>query len=297
MSDKMDCGSVALASGATLRQALDYAIATFTSQDIENARQEAKWLLAHCLECRPAELISLHNVILDDDTLKRIESYMQMRCQGIPLSRVLGVQEFWGLPMRLNAHTLDPRQDTEMIPECVLKKLPKSFDGCCLDLGTGSGCIPITLLHEYNNMTAVAVDVSFEAISQATDNAIVNNVGDRFFPVCGSWAESLSGTFPLIVSNPPYIASEEIKNLHQNVKNHDPILALDGGPDGFQSLKQIISALKKHLSKDGYAFIEIGINQVEEMERLIEESGLPRPDVHLDSAGIPRVVEISYGDK
>lgn len=297
MSDKVDSGSDTLASGTTVRQALDYTISVFTSLDIENARQEAKWLLAHCLECQPAGLISIHDNIPDDNTLKRIESYIRLRSQGIPLSRVLGVQEFWGLPMRLNAHTLDPRPDTELIPECVLKKLPKSFDGCCLDLGTGSGCIPVTLLYEYNNMTAVAVDVSFEAVSMARDNAVLNNVGDRFWPVCGSWGESLSGTFPLIVSNPPYIASDEIKNLHQDVKNHDPILALDGGADGFQSLKSIISTLKKYLSDDGYAFIEIGVNQLDEVERLIEKSGLPRPDVHLDMAGIPRVVEISYGDK
>jgi release factor glutamine methyltransferase len=166
-----------------------------------------------------------------------------------------------------------------------------------LDLGTGTGCIPITLLTELPNATAVAVDVSADALDVAHTNAKKHGVDDRIEFVQDNWFDNVDGVFDIITSNPPYIPASDIPTLSVEVQNHDPILALSGGNSGLEAYKKIFSSLNDFLKRDGRAFFEIGQNQHESVMRLVDESNLLLRDSRADIGGIPRVVEISCGDK
>ncbi len=219
------------------------------------------------------------------------------RLSGKPISRIYGAREFWGLEFKITPDTLDPRPDTELIIELALKSFGKDRPLRILDLGTGSGCILISLLSEFPNATGYGVDLSYGAVKCAKENAKKNHVGDRASFVCGSWLEAIGGKYDLIVSNPPYISNQIIPELSKEVRNHDPILSLDGGKYGLNPYKIIFPALKTFLNEGGKAFFEIGYDQEKDVMRLAEESRFMQRTVHHDLAGNPRVVDISGGDK
>ncbi len=230
-------------------------------------------------------------------SIKQIENDIQRLLAGEPLSRIYGVREFWGLEFALNAHTLDPRQDTEILVERALEAFPGSQPEAILDLGTGTGCIIIALLKEWTDARGVAVDLSYEALQCARENALRHGVEKRLSFVQGSWGEALGQGFDLVVSNPPYISPSVIANLDENVRNYDPILALDGGKDGLEAYKKIFIKLSLLLNDGGRALFEIGYDQEKTVMRLAGESRFSVHGVYADLAGNPRVVDISCGDK
>ncbi|MGB4056985.1 MAG: peptide chain release factor N(5)-glutamine methyltransferase, partial [Alphaproteobacteria bacterium] len=197
----------------------------------------------------------------------------------------------------LGSGTLDPRPETEILVDRALDLFRAAPPRRFLDLGTGTGCIPITLLSKWPGSYAIAVDLSESALNTARINARKHGVSERLGLVCGEWAGALATGFDLILSNPPYIPSAEIKNLEEGVRNHDPILALDGGDDGLEAYKNIFSSLKWHLNRGGKALFEIGAGQSDDVVRLAGNHGLCVEAVRPDYAGIQRVVEISSGDK
>lgn len=267
--------------------------------DIHNADLVARIFMKESLGLNDADFITWPPRTVNKAELVRIEGLVERRLAGEPVSRVLGMREFWGLPFVVTPDVLDPRPDTETLIEAALRAFGDSPPRCILDLGTGSGCIVVALLHEWRQTQAVAVDISSAALGVAADNAARNHVADRLDLRQGSWLEPIKKNerFDLIVSNPPYIPENDIPNLDIEVRNHDPILALDGGIDGLESYKLILSQIKNALSPSGKILFEIGAGQDSDLTRLVEDSGFPAPDVHADLAGIPRVVEISSGDK
>ena len=286
-----------MSSMLTLEQKLSqlYVRAQKTKKDIRY--QEIKWLVCDLLNWQVHDLILQKDYQLSPQELENLDSAFEKLLAGTPLSRITQRQEFFGLSFGLNSDTLDPRQDTEIIPDIIQKRFGGKFTGPFIDLGTGSGCLAISVLYTNPDSLCLAVDLSWEACRQAYENAQYHKCEGRFLAICGDWAESIKGKVPLILSNPPYIPSTDIESLDENVREFDPILALDGGKDGFDAIKKILNTLKTILLPHGFALIEIGYNQLNDMQRLIEKYGLDLSDVHLDSAGIPRVVEISYGDK
>jgi len=242
-------------------------------------------------------LVTSGEVAIAGDERERALQDARDRLSGKPLSRVYGKREFWGLPFELSSETLDPRPDTEILVERVLSAYSEKPPETILDVGTGSGCILISLLSELREAQGLGIDLSFDATQTARKNARQNQVESRSRFICGSWMESIDKKFDLIVSNPPYIANQIISTLSREVKNHDPILALDGGEDGLQAYLKIFSFLKPHLNRDGKAFFEIGFDQRFDVMRLAEDSGLHVCEVHADLSGQPRVVEICCGDK
>jgi release factor glutamine methyltransferase len=201
---------------------------------------------------------------------------------------------------------LDPRPDTETLVEIALKIAKKEIEkkfhvkqktAEILDLGTGSGCILIALLTELPYAHGVGVDLSYETLKIAALNAKTHGIGNRVSLICGSWAQALQARFDLIVGNPPYIASSSLPNLETEVRNHDPILALDGGKDGLEAYRNIFSSLPRLLKTNGKALFEIGFDQEDDIVRLGRESRIRIEGVHRDLAGRARVVEISCGDK
>ena len=244
-----------------------------------------------------SDIIAAPDSMLSQEQYDTIQADAHKRIGGMPLSRIYGMREFWGLPFEITPDTLDPRPDTELIIELALKRFKDSPPKTILDIGTGSGCILIALLSEFPDAIGLGVDISFGAISTARCNAKRNNIGSRAGFICGSWIESIAAGFDLIVSNPPYIADSVIPTLSPEVQNHDPILALDGGEDGLNPYKILFPKIKNILNPSGTALFEIGFDQEENVMRLAEDSGFALRTVHIDYAGNPRVVDISRGDK
>lgn len=261
---------------------------------IDSPDIEARWMIKQVCGANDSDFITGD---LPCDMPQELSDILARRLSGEPLSRIFGEAEFWGLPFTLSSDTLEPRGETERIIELALERFDKDAPLRILDLGTGSGCILITLLREFPNASGVGVDIALGAVNTARANAKRNHVADRVTFIQGSWLDSVTGEFDLIVSNPPYIENHVIPTLGDSVKNHDPMAALDGGEDGLDAYRTIFFQLSEGDFGDFLGLLEIGYTQGADVSRLSEESGFQARDVHLDYAGKPRVVEISCGDK
>ena len=225
---------------------------------------------------------------------ERVAELLQRRMRGESVARIIGEKEFYGLPFRLGPATLEPRPDTELLVDLAIKALPDG--GRLLDLGTGTGCIPIAILANRTDALGVATDLSADALAVAQDNARRNGVLDRLAFAQGSWFEALSRgpdedeRFDLITSNPPYIASAVIETLMPEVKDFDPLLALDGGPDGLAPYTIIAAQAPRYLRPGGQVLVEIGPDQAESVATLFGGHGLGKIGVHKDLNGLDRVV-------
>lgn len=218
---------------------------------------------------------------IDGPATIRLNDALARRLAGEPLWRVLGAREFWGLTFALSPGTLEPRPDSETLIEATLSHLaPRRHDRLrMLDLGTGTGCLLIATLREFPRATGLGIDLSPDAVATATGNAARNGVAERAAFAQGNWTGGVDERFDLILSNPPYIGSDEIAGLDRNVREHDPLLALDGGPDGLDAYRALAAALPSHLKPGGLAILEIGAGQEEAVVALMEQVGLR----HLDS--------------
>lgn len=252
---------------------------------------EARIILKERAEIAWSDIIANPDREIDTETILKD---LTERQSGKPLSRIYGTREFWGLPFNINEHTLDPRPDSEILIEAAMRffetqdRTPKSI----LDLGTGTGCLLLSLLHEYKAAQGKGIDISKEALNVAKHNAKSFKLDDRTSFVHGSWDSAKGNQYDLIIANPPYIESKVIPTLEKEVKNHDPIQALDGGEDGLQAYKDIFSLLPDLLKDDGFAIVEIGFDQAEKVMRLSEKQGLKAGELYRDLAGNPRAVDI-----
>lgn len=216
--------------------------------------------------------------------------YLEMirdRAKRIPLQHILGKTEFMGLTFSVNNSVLCPRPDTEILVEEVLRYL---HDGMrILDIGTGSGCILLSLLHYSNDCQGVGTDISGEALQLAEMNA--EKLGEeRALFLRSDLFEKIEGNFEIIVSNPPYIKSDEIEGLMPEVRDHEPHLALNGGGDGLFFYREITKKAKEHLPGGGMLFYEIGCEQGEAVKRIMEEAGYQEVAMIKDFSGLDRVV-------
>ena len=229
---------------------------------------------------------------LGQEAAAALSTMLSRRLAREPVSRILGTREFWGLPLAIGPAVLDPRPETEALVGAVLDALGCRRDSPLrlLDLGTGSGAILAALLHELPGAFGVGVDRSPEACRVAAGNLRTLGLGKRAGVVCGSWSESLGGRFDAVVSNPPYLASDEIVGLDADVRDHDPRAALDGGADGLAAYRALLPGLVAHLAPDGVGAVECGWTQGEAVEALFLDAGLGGVTVHRDLAGIQRVV-------
>ncbi len=266
------------------------------SAGIETADLEARILLEDVAGISKSEFFFQRDKPLPDDISHRINIIIGRRVQGESLGRILGYRDFWKSRFYLSPDTLEPRPDTETLIEEVLHdhQSPQRI----LDLGTGTGCILLSLLQELPEATGVAVDKAQGACATAAENAKRLGLENRTTILNGSWFDPLpkDSKFDLIVSNPPYIPSQEIRNLQLEVKNHDPILALDGGEDGLLPYKYLCSNLKRYLQPHGIVVLEFGVGQAFDITRIVEEAGATLIRVTSDLGGHPRVIKFSYGD-
>jgi release factor glutamine methyltransferase len=225
----------------------------------------------------------------------RLEDALRRRLAGEPAARIIGVREFWGLPLQLSAATLVPRPDTETVVELALEMLRPSADldrqPRIADIGTGSGAILLALLSELPEACGVGTDISVAALRTASRNAVDLGLAGRTGFVACDYAAALSGKLDLIVSNPPYIRSADIAGLSIEVREHDPLLALDGGTDGLDAYRALIPQAARLLAPGGALVVEAGHGQSGEIQGLIDAAGLTceRPP-KVDLAGIRRAV-------
>ncbi|WP_321333911.1 peptide chain release factor N(5)-glutamine methyltransferase [Breoghania sp.] len=245
--------------------------------------------------------IAANRIVLEEDRrlnaeeVSRLNAHLASRLSHRPVGRILGKREFWGLEFSLSPETLEPRPDTETLVETALDLVAAQALASAplriLDLGTGTGAILISLLHELPHAWGLASDIQPGALETARRNAIANGVDGRAAFVCMSWMDAVGGPWDLIVSNPPYIRSAVIDDLDEDVRAHDPMLALDGGEDGLAPYRILVQQGFEALSGEGAALIlEIGFDQGREVSDLCRLAGFANVMIRQDLAGCDRVV-------
>ena len=278
-------------SAFSVRTALTETAAALAEIAVDNARREARVLVGIALKAEPLEIVTSPERELSSEERSALEIILKRRLAGEPSSRIRGYREFWSLDFAIGPSVLDPRPETELLVERALDHAGKLGQRPLriLDLGTGSGCILLSLLHELPEAVGFGVDQSGDALVTAKTNAHRLGLGDRCSWLCGAWMQPIAGRFDLIVSNPPYIPTSDVATLDRGVRNYDPILALDGGEDGLTAYREIIPQIPRFLRDSGGAFLEVGAGQARAVAQMGEESGLTA-EIAPDLARIPRAV-------
>ena len=236
---------------------------------------------------------------MEEEEVLRYRDVIRQRAERIPLQHITGEQEFMGFSFRVNEHVLIPRQDTEILVEEALGVLKPKME--ILDLCTGSGCILLSLLklgekQGIAGLKGTGADISREALKVAEENGRRFEIpGDQLAWVRGDLFEKLEGPFDLLVSNPPYIPSGELSGLQEEVRLHDPALALDGHEDGLYFYRRIAAEAGKYLRDGAFLMLEIGWDQGEAVRGLLEAAGYQEVEVKKDLSGNDRVVRGRYG--
>lgn len=278
----------------TIEQILRYGKSFLKTHSVPQSALDAELLLMNVLSVDRIYLFSHSEKAIGPEEQRAYEVLLQKRAKGIPLQYLTGVQEFMGMPFEVNAHVLIPRADTEVLVETVLWYISKEDMRVFLDIGTGTGCIPISIVRYEPQTRFIAIDISKEALSIARKNAEENGVQDRVgwlhSDVFTQLPREVEGQIDGIVSNPPYIPTGDIKDLMREVKEHEPNLALDGGEDGLRFYRNIIQKGKIYLRPGGRIFFEIGYNQASQVSRLFEQEGYRDIQIKKDLAGLDRVV-------
>ena len=270
----------------TLKEAYEYGKQELNTAKIDEADLDAWYLLEHVTGVnRAGYFMDMHRELTKEQE-EAFEAHIQTRVKRIPLQHITGVQEFMGLKFRVSEHVLIPRQDTEVLVESVLEILRPGMK--VLDMCTGSGCILISLANTCASIKGTGVDISEEALKVAKYNALNLHVDASF--VHSDLFTEVEGKFDVVVSNPPYIRTEVIEELQEEVKLHDPRLALDGKEDGLFFYRRIITGSRNHLKTGGYLCFEIGHDQGDDVRTLMEEAGFQGVVVKKDLAGLDRVV-------
>ncbi|AKI03280.1 protein-(glutamine-N5) methyltransferase, release factor-specific [Hoeflea sp. IMCC20628] len=266
----------------------------FRSADLETADLDARLLTAGIANIGPHRLVTGGEARLQDGVRDRLAQAVWDRLNGMPVHRILGAREFYGLKLGLSAATLEPRPDTECLVDAVLPFVRSTCaeKGSCsiVDLGIGTGAIGLALLAECTAAHCLGVDVSAPAVATALENARVLGLSGRYSAVVGDWFSGMEERFDLIVSNPPYIPTSDLASLKREVTDHDPMLALDGGPDGLAAYRVIAAQAAGRLEDDGMVAIEIGIGQRASVSALFNLAGFEEGTVYSDLGGVDRVL-------
>jgi release factor glutamine methyltransferase len=255
--------------------------------DKREARLEARVLAAHAWQVNHAWLIAHDTDPLSDTHVAAFESLLAQRLKGMPIAYLVGAREFYGRPFQVSPNVLIPRPDTELLVERALACIPPDQAMAVLDLGTGSGCIAITLALERPLARVTAVDRSLAALAIAQRNANLLNARVEFST--SDWFAALAGRrFDLIVSNPPYIAAGD-PHLARGDVRFEPLAALAAGRDGLDDLRRLTRAACAHLRPGGVLLLEHGYDQSDAVQALLRESGIRHPQSWTDLSGILRV--------
>jgi len=268
----------------------------FRAAGLATADLDARLLVAAAAGLPPDRLVLDGDRPADAAARARAEDHARRRLAGEPVGRILGVREFWSIPFRLGPDVLEPRPDTETVVEAALAAIAGRAGPLRIaDLGTGSGAILVALLRERPDAVGIGVDIAAGALAVARRNADDAGVGDRALFVQGDFCAALGPGFDLVVSNPPYICSQTIESLSDEVRLHDPRRALDGGPDGLDAYRAIIGTIESVIERDGALVVEVGYDQAAAIGELAVRSGLEVEAIRQDLGGVERAVTMRRG--
>ncbi|MBY6262461.1 peptide chain release factor N(5)-glutamine methyltransferase [Azospirillum sp. 412522] len=263
---------------------------------VDTPELDVRYLLEHALSLTRTDFVTRSEQTIPDADAARALSLVERRAAREPVGRILGHREFWTIDLALNPDTLEPRPDTETVVEAVLAAIPdRKAPLRLIDFGTGTGCILLALLSELPNASGLGVDLSRLAVEGATGNAERNGLAARARFQTGDWANGIKDRFDIVVSNPPYIPSADIATLEPEVREHDPLRALDGGPDGLEPYRIIAADLPRLLMPGGMVAFEVGQGQAEDVAALVEAQGLGETAILCDLGGVKRCVRARKG--
>jgi release factor glutamine methyltransferase len=266
-------------------------------QNNSNEQKNLRKIIAKIKKLRYDKLIfDAEDIYLNSREEKLFYSMVERYRRHEPISKIINHRSFWNGEFLVNSHVFDPRPETELIIEMILSRFDRQHDLNFLDLGTGSGCILLSLLGEYKNSRGVGLDISPEAIKAAKYNQKKHKIKNADFMLM-DWRDfDVKKEFDVIVSNPPYIKTDDIPLLETNVKDYDPLAALDGGTTGLEAYISILSsAAARRLKSKGSIFLEIGCGQFEDVSKIIHNHGFEIHEVKKDLNGIDRIIGIGRG--
>lgn len=270
----------------TIQDALYYGEQILEDAGVPDAKHDAWFLLADLLQMDRSAYYLRGQEEITPEQKEDYRILVKKRAERIPLQYILGAQEFMGIPIKVNSNVLIPRQDTEVLVSEAAKLLRPQES--VLDMCTGSGCILLALLSMVPDLQGTGVDISKQALLVAKENATENALSATW--ICSNLFEKVDGTFDMIVSNPPYIPTEEISTLMPEVQEFEPVSALDGGLDGLDFYRILAEQAPRYLCPGGYFLCEIGYNQAEDVSDLLAIQGFIHIQVIQDLAGKDRVV-------
>lgn len=279
-------------SGITINSARRLVTNNFKQAGLESAALEARILVGHAAQLLPAELIANGHERLSTQAFAELSEMTARRLEGEPISHILGYRDFWKDRFIVNSDVLTPRPETEGVIEQAVNIFHDQPARSILDIGTGSGAIILSLLREFPKAKAVAVDISAAALKVAQENALSLRLecdfrqGDGFTPV--------TERFDLIVSNPPYITGEEMKDLPLNVARFEPELALFGGEDGLDFYNRFIPESLSYLEPSGWLIVEIGYRQAKDVCDIFKAAGFSNIQCHSDLSGHDRIIRAQH---
>lgn len=262
----------------------------FSTIGIETPELDARIILKEVLSLDDKDLILKESLDISDETIKKINAIELRRLNGEPISKIFKKRDFYKSTFVISNDVLDPRPETELIVEIANNYINKSKVKNILDLGTGTGCILLSILKENKMINGLGIDLSKEAISIAKRNSKKLHLETQSNFLVSNWMSSVNYKYDLVVSNPPYITSGDINKLSKSVKIYDPILSLDGGDDGLNSYRLIASDLKRIISKNALIIIEIGCNQSLQVIEIFKKNDFKFIKKYNDINGLDRVL-------
>ena len=262
----------------------------FSIIGIETPELDARIILKEVLSLDDKDLILKESLDISNEMIEKIIAIESRRLNGEPISKIFKKRDFYNSTFLISNDVLDPRPETELIVEIANNFIDKNEVKNILDLGTGSGCILLSILKENKMINGLGIDLSKDAISIAKQNSKKLNLETQSNFLISNWMSSVNYKYDLVVSNPPYIASEDIKKLSKSVKIYDPILSLDGGDDGLNSYRLIASDLNRVVSKNALIIIEIGYNQSLQVIEIFKKNNFKLMKKYNDINGLDRVL-------
>jgi release factor glutamine methyltransferase len=265
---------------------------------VPEARREAGSLLAYVLGRDRSFILTHAEDAIAEEQAEQFRAYLERRAQGEPLQYITATQEFFGLDFEVTRDVLIPRPETELLIETSLQLFAYSADTFICDVGTGSGCIVITLMRQLPQAHAVALDISPGALAVARRNAARHSVNERIDFILSDCFAALKTTeprqssFDLIASNPPYVEDSAMAGLQREVRDFEPRNALAGGADGLEIIRRLLLEAPNFLKTGGYFLFEIGFTQAAAVEQLLDPKIWKLMDIHEDLQGIPRIVAL-----
>jgi release factor glutamine methyltransferase len=277
--------------------ALAAATARLRAAGVAAPRRDAQILLMHALGLSRDDVMADAERPLAAGEIAAFDVLVDRRVGREPISHIIGMREFWSLPFRVTSSVLDPRPDSETVVDAVLDRVPdRAPPYRVLDLGTGSGCLLLALLHELPAATGLGVDQSVEALAIARENADRLGLGARADFRVNDWADGLSERFDIVISNPPYVAASAVAALAPEVARYEPRLALDGGVDGLDAYRILAPQLARLVRPSGCIAIEVGSGQEAKVAALCRRAGLIYAGSRKDLAGVVRCLLFTASD-